>query len=129
MELTYPAIENVPFEAEEGLDDDNLRELQVVAEESTDLLDGKVYEFAAAIYNYLQSFSRHSSLTDQLMIDYQRSKTAATEAEKQYKKYVLLPRSNVYRTSFLSCFMRKNAQREGKDLKQVFFLALFLNFI
>lgn len=103
----YPVTEEVPFGVEEGYSEYELSTLENLAEESVELLDGKVYEFVHVLSNYIMSLDNHDSLADPLRDAYISAKTKAASAAEQYKKYVIftphpVPRRSEYVSNMFS---------------------------
>lgn len=94
VDIVYPLDANASTSAEEGLSDYDLQTIEQLALESSNLLDGRVYDFAAAIRSFLQSFEDHSSFADPLMAAWESAKTKLDAESAKYKLYAahcLLP--------------------------------------
>lgn len=101
VELTYPAIENCPFDLDSGLTDVELDNLESIIYESINLLDSDIPRFASDIYDYLNGVSPHSSLVDPLFDKWKALKQVATEAASNYK-YALTRLNTSEKASLLS---------------------------
>lgn len=91
VDVIYPASEDAIVKDDDGPTEKELKTIEDLAYENSDLLDKDVAEFAHTIYSYLQGLSSHPSLIDTLWNDWIKSKDEAFKVASAYKEYVVTP--------------------------------------